>query len=124
VLIDFKDFQIQELKQQLKKKDGQIKRFKKGREYARLEKRNAELRAELAKVKEHSDWYRDKLRVQYDLYGSLSHKYVKLDRKFEANFKFHEYIRDVLDQTADLMENYDAVREQSKTLQKGIHTTG
>jgi hypothetical protein len=116
VLIDFKDFQIQELKQQLKKKDGQIKRFKKGREYARLEKRNAELRAELAKVKEHSDWYRDKLRVQYSLYNSLSQKYVKLDRKFEANFKFHEYIRDVLDQTADLMENYDAVREQTSSV--------
>lgn len=120
MLIDFKDFQIQELKQQLKKKDGQIKRFKKGREYARLDKRNAELRAELAKVKERSDWYRDKLHVQYDLYHSLSQKYVKLDRKFEANFKFHEYIKDALDRTADLMENYDAVREQSKTIQERI----
>jgi len=117
-------YEVIRLKEILKKQAVQIKRFKSGREYARLDKRNAELRAELAKVKERSDWYRDKLRVQYDLYGSLSQKYVKLDRKFEANFKFHEYIKDVLDQTADLMENYDAVREQSKTLQKGIQATG
>jgi hypothetical protein len=57
-------------------------------------------------------------------YDALHEAHKRLARKFEANFKFHEYIRDVLDQTADLMENYDAVREQSKTLQKGIQTTG
>ena len=121
-------YEVIRLKEILKKQAAQIKRFKSGREYtnavSKLEKRNSELRAELAKVKERSDWYRDKLHVQYDLYGSLSQKYVKLDRKFEANFKFHEYIKDVLDQTADLMENYDAVREQSKTLQERIQATG
>ena len=117
-------YEVIRLREILKKQAAQIKRFKNGREYinavSKLEKRNAELREELAKVRQRIDWYGDKLRVQYDLYDSLSQKYVKLDRKFEANFKFHEYIRDVLDQTADLMENYDVVREQGETIQEGI----
>jgi hypothetical protein len=38
---------------------------------------------------------------------SLYIAYEKLGNKFESNFKFHGYIKDVLDQTADLMENYN-----------------
>jgi hypothetical protein len=55
-------------------------------------------------------------------YFSLREAHERLTRKFEANFKFHEYIKDVLDHTADLMENYDAVREQNETVQEGIQT--
>lgn len=40
-------------------------------------------------------------------YESLCIEYEKLGNKFESNFKFHGYIKDVLDQTADLMENYN-----------------
>jgi hypothetical protein len=54
----------------------------------------------------------------------LEHKYDKLNDRFEANFKFHEYIKDVLDQTADLMENYDAVREQEPPVQKRVQAAG
>jgi hypothetical protein len=56
-------------------------------------------------------------RVNYD---ALHEEHDRLKRRFEANFKFHEYIRDVLDQTANLMENYDAIREQSQTVQERI----
>ncbi len=117
-------YEVSELMKQLKRKTEQIKRLKSKREYLRLERRIDELRVELTRAKERSSWYSEKLRVQYSLYDSLSQKYVKLDRKFEANFKFHEYIKDVLDKTADLMENYDAVREQSQTVQEGIQAAG
>jgi len=53
----------------------------------------------------------------------LEREYDKLNERFEANFKFHEYIKDVLDQTADLMENYDAVREQDSTVQERVQAT-
>jgi hypothetical protein len=109
-------FEVIRLKETLKKQAAQIKRFETGREYikavSKVEKRNAALREELVKARQRIDWYRDKVAVQDNLYYSLSQKYVKLDKKFEVNFKFHEYIRDALDRTADLMENYDAVREQ------------
>jgi chromosome segregation ATPase len=122
MLVSFEEYQITELRHLLKKKDAQIKRFKKGREYAKLDKRNAELRIELANSQARADKLWERLRIQEALYNSLSQKYVKLDRKFEANFKFHEYIRDTLDRTADLMENYDAVREQTPPVQEGIPT--
>ncbi len=38
---------------------------------------------------------------------SLYIAYEKLGNKFERNLKFHGYIKNVLDQTADLMENYN-----------------
>ena len=50
--------------------------------------------------------------------------YNKLADRFNANFKFHEYIKDVLDQTAILMENYDAVREQKPSVQKRVRSAG
>jgi predicted nucleic acid-binding Zn-ribbon protein len=57
-------------------------------------------------------------------YEALYEEHDRLKRKFEANFKFHEYIKDVLDQTADLMENYDAVREQKPPVQEGVRAAG
>ncbi len=54
----------------------------------------------------------------------LTGEYNRLANRFNANFKFHEYIKDVLDQTADLMENYDAVREQKPSVQKRVQATG
>lgn len=55
---------------------------------------------------------------------ALHEEHERLKRKFEANFKFHAYIKDVLDQTADLMENYDAVREQEETVQERVQAAG
>ena len=54
----------------------------------------------------------------------LTGEYNRLADRFNANFKFHEYIKDVLDQTADLMENYDAVREQKPSVQKRVQAAG
>ena len=51
-------------------------------------------------------------------------QYNRLVNRFNANFKFHEYIKDVLDKTADLMENYDAVRKQKPSVQKRVQATG
>jgi len=51
-------------------------------------------------------------------------QYNRLVNRFNANFKFHEYIKDVLDKTADLMENYDAVRKQKPSVQKRVQAAG
>ena len=56
-------------------------------------------------------------------YKKLKVEYNRLNDRFEANFKFHEYIKDVLDKTADLMENYDAVRKQDETVQERVQAT-
>ena len=37
-------------------------------------------------------------------YERLEAEHQRLKNKFEANFAFHHYIKDVLDQTADLMK--------------------
>ena len=81
-----------------------------------LAKRNANI-----KILNHTvDNYNDRDRYKNGKYRALETEYYKLNNKFEANFKFHSYIKDVLDQTADLMENYDAVREQGETLQERV----
>ena len=40
-------------------------------------------------------------------YAKLNNDYDQLKNRFEANFQFHGYIKDVLDETADLMESVD-----------------
>jgi hypothetical protein len=44
-------------------------------------------------------------------YARLEATHKKLQEKFEVNFGFHEYLRDALSQTANLMERHDAIRE-------------
>lgn len=51
------------------------------------------------------------LKYEKQSYYKLEAEYNRLNRKFESNFKFHEYIKDALYQSADLMENHDAVRQ-------------
>lgn len=85
-----------------------------------LRKRNAKIKV----LKDTVDTYTIKNRSEYDRYRVLKDQYYRLNNKFEANFKFHSYIKDVLDQTADLMENYNAVREQGETVQEGVQAAG
>lgn len=80
--MDTKDFEIVELKSQLKKKTLRIKLLE---EEVNLAKR--------------------KVRMFSELHSDLANDYEQLKRRFEANFKFHGYIKDVLDVTADLMED-------------------
>ena len=107
-------FQVLEIRKLLRKQQALIKRFKSGQEYRnaveKLEERNRALREQLFNSRTHIDVLQEQLVIKERLYNSLSQKYVKLNRKFEANFKFHEYIKSTLDRTADLMEDYDAVR--------------
>ena len=91
------EFQIMKLKLLVKKKNAQIDHLNDEKSIIAYDARH---------------W-----RTNYD---ALYDKHQRLKNKFEANFKFHEYIKDVLDHTADLMENYDAVREQGETIQEGI----
>jgi len=94
------EFEIMKLKLSLKKKTDQISHLNDEKAIIAYDARH---------------W-----RINYD---TLYEEHEHLKRKFEANFKFHEYIKDTLDQTADLMENYDAVREQSETVQERVSAT-
>ena len=98
---DEKDLEIARLNLLLKKKHNSIKNYI-----------------------ETAAYYNAALSYERERLLKLEREYDKLNDRFEANFKFHEYIKDVLDQTADLMENYDAVREQSETVQERVQAAG
>lgn len=85
------------------------------------------LKLQLKKARDRVEHLNDEITIHKSMVRAYKNKHsaliVSYDRlvdRFEANFKFHEYIKDVLDQTADLMENHDALREQSQTLQERI----
>ena len=108
-------YEVLEIRKTLRKQQAIIKRFRSGQEYRnaveKLEERNKALREELFKSRTYIDELKERVIIKEKLYDALSEKFVKLHEKFEANFKFHEYIKSTLDRTADLMEDYDAVRE-------------
>jgi hypothetical protein len=79
--VDTREFEIVELKSQIKKKGLRMKLL--------------EEQVKLAN---------QKARLFSNSYNDLHDEYLRLERRFEANFKFHGYIKDVLDQTADLMK--------------------
>lgn len=79
--MDVREFQIAELKSQIKKKNLRMKHLEE-------EKRLA----------------KEKMNLFEKLHDDLYEKHARLERQFEANFKFHKYIKDVLDQTANLMK--------------------
>ena len=89
------------------------------------------LKLQLRKTRDRVDHLNDEISIHKSVIHAYRNKhsgllisYDRLVNKFEANFKFHSYIRDVLDQTADLMENYNAVREQGETVQEGVQAAG
>ena len=67
-----------------------------------------EKNAKINHLKEQIDFYQGVRRKDYIRFTHLYDAHEKLKRKFEVNFKFHEYIKDVLDETANLMESVDA----------------
>jgi hypothetical protein len=69
-----------------------------------LKEKNSRIRH----LKEQLDFFQNARRRDYGRFTHLYDAHERLKRKFEANFKFHEYIKDVLDETADLMESVDA----------------
>jgi hypothetical protein len=66
------------------------------------------------------DIHKSVIHVYKNKHSGLLVSYDRLVNRFEANFKFHSYIKDVLDQTADLMENYNAVHEDPETVQTRV----
>jgi hypothetical protein len=79
------DEKIKKLRLKLKEKDSRIKH-----------------------LRDQIDFYQGVRRKDYIRFTHLYDSHERLKNKFEANFKFHEYIKDVLDETATLMEEADA----------------
>ena len=115
-----REIEIKRLRKIITKKDARIKKLKSGEElqdlYDTLEKKremsalNIRLIGSLKK----------EILLGEEKYRQLEAVHKKLQEKFEVNFGFHEYIRDALDQTANLMEKYNAVRKQGKAVQKRV----
>lgn len=85
------------------------------------------LKLQLRKTRDRVDYLNDEISIHKSVIHAYKNKhsgllisYDRLVNRFEANFKFHSYIKDVLDQTADLMENYNAVHEDSETVQTRV----
>ena len=119
-LLLLQEIEIKRLRKIITKKDARIKKLKSGEElqdlYDTLEKKremsalNIRLIGSLKK----------EILLGEEKYRQLEAVHKKLQEKFEVNFGFHEYIRDALDQTANLMEKYNAVRKQGKAVQKRV----
>lgn len=77
-------------------------------------------RDRVAHLNDEINIHKSVIRGYRNRHSDLLISYDRLVNKFEANFKFHSYIRDVLDQTADLMENCNAVHEDSETIQTRV----
>lgn len=117
---DEKDLEIKRLRKELRKKDTRIKKLKNTEEirylYNQLNKRRKFSRDLILRI----DSLKKEILLGKEKYKRLEVVHEKLKEKFEINFGFHKYIKDVLGQTANLMENYDAVRKQGETIQKRI----
>lgn len=108
--------EIKRLRKELRKKDYRIKKLKNGEEiralYDEIDRKREMSRDLLLRI----DSLKKEILLGKEKYERLEKTHKKLQEKFEVNFGFHEYLKSVLDQTAHLMENYDAVREQGKTV--------
>jgi predicted RNase H-like nuclease (RuvC/YqgF family) len=81
----------------------------------RIKKLRLQLKEKNSRIKhlrEQIDFYQGVRRTDYVRFTHLFDAHERIKRKFEANFKFHEYIKDVLDETADLMESANADHRQ------------
>jgi len=117
------EMEVKRLRKQLKKKSELIKKFKSGEEYQNLAAKLEKSREDCQRWRDRVDELYENMELKDTLYYRSEDAYKRLHDKFEANFKFHEYIKDALVQTADLMENHNAVREQSKTVQERVQAT-
>ena len=119
---DPKDLEIKRLRRELRKKADQIKKLKSGEEYQNLAAKLQRNLKERQNLYDYIDDLYKEIELKDTLYYRSEDAYKRLHDKFEANFKFHEYIKDTLDQTAGLMENYNALRKQTKTVRQRVPT--
>ena len=115
-----REIEIKRLRKIITKKDARIKKLKSGEELEDLyDKLDENRKMSTINIRLIGSLKKEIL-LGEEKYRQLKAVHKKLQEKFEVNFGFHGYIKDVLDQTAGLMENYNAVREQGKTVQEGI----
>ena len=117
------ELEIKRLRKELRKKDARIRKLKNGEEIRQLYDEIDNAREDNYQRLLRIDSLKKEILLGEEKYKRLEAVHKKLQEKFEVNFGFHGYIKDVLDQTANLMENYDAVRKQGKTVQKRISAT-
>ena len=107
---DPKDLEIKRLRKELRKKIDRIKKLKTGEEirdaYDEINKKRKIIRD----LRLHVDSLKKEILLGKEKYARLEATHKKLQEKFEVNFGFHEYLRDALSQTANLMERHDAIR--------------
>ena len=118
------EIEIKRLRKIIKKKDEQIKKLKSGEKirdlYDALDKKrkmSRDIHLRIGSMKK-------EILLGEEKYRRLEAVHKKLQEKFEANFGFHKHLISVLGQATGLMEKYDAVRKQSKTVQERVQATG
>ena len=118
------EVEIKRLRKEIRKKDARIRKLKNGEEirglYDEIDKKRKTSRELLLRI----DSLKKEILLGEEKYKRLETVHKKLQEKFEVNFGFHEYIKDALDQTAKLMEKYNAVHQQNKAVQKRVQATG
>lgn len=102
--------EIKRLRKELRKRDTRIRKLKNGEEISALYDELDRKREMGHKLLLHIDSLKKEILLNKEKYARLEAMHKKLQEKFEVNFGFHEYIKAALYQTADLMENRDAVR--------------
>jgi predicted nucleic acid-binding Zn-ribbon protein len=107
---DPKDLEIKRLRKELRKKTDRIKKLKTDEEYREMYAEIGKKRKVIYGLHEHINSLRKEILLGKEKYARLEATHKKLQEKFEVNFGFHEYLRDALSQTANLMESHDAIR--------------
>jgi predicted RNase H-like nuclease (RuvC/YqgF family) len=103
--------EIKRLRKELKKKADRIKKFKNGEEYRDMYDDISKQRKIIRRHLEHINSLRHEILIGKEKYARLEATHKKLQEKFEVNFGFHEYLKQILNETADLMESHNAVRQ-------------
>jgi predicted RNase H-like nuclease (RuvC/YqgF family) len=97
------EVEIKRLRRELRKKAERIKKLKSGEQllsvYDEMDKKRKIIRDLHTRI----DSLKAEVLVGKEKYARLEATHKKLQEKFEANFKFHEYLKGALGQTADLM---------------------
>lgn len=97
------EVEIKRLRRELRKKAERIKKLKSGEQllsvYDEMDKKRKIIRDLHTRI----DFLKAEVLAGKEKYARLEATHKKLQEKFEANFKFHEYLKGALGQTADLM---------------------
>lgn len=105
------ELEVKRLRKELRKKTDRIKKLKNGEEirdlYDEIDKKRETIRSHM----KHINSLRHEILLGKEKYAKLEATHKKLQEKFEVNFGFHEYLKQILDETASSMESYNAVRQ-------------